>query len=553
MESIKLLVFLSCFVAASVTAIESNSPPVWSETYVVKGVLHIPYAEIDEPFYAWYDGPAQRSRIDYYGDMVKTYQLSKPYGYGTSLKIAPVTTEEDQNLKTCLQVNGTADDTIKPQSILPSLEGFACLGQETIDGIETEKWNLTEVIGQKVNRYVMWVVYKPDPNNNAAKIPVPLRYEMRGYNTLLGSHYDHYYLEYDSYAVDDIPENIFEVDSSLTCHSFPGPGDKHIYTFNPMAEFVRPERTTHVDVEFNKFIQKHGKQYGNSKEHTLRKSIFMQNIRFIHAHNRKNRGYTLTVNHLADKTDTELKALRGKQYSGVYNGGKPFPYENIDPATMPEQFDWRLYGAVTPVKDQSVCGSCWSFGSVGSIEGALFLKNGGNLVRLSEQALMDCTWGYGNNGCDGGEDFRVYQWMMKHGGIPTEADYGPYLGQDGYCHAEKVPKVAAITGWVNVTTNDKNALRMALLKHGPISVAIDASQRTLSFYSNGVYYEPKCGNKETDLDHAVLAVGYGTMNGQDYWLVKNSWSNYWGNDGYILMSAKDNNCGVMTTPTYVTM
>lgn len=125
--------------------------------------------------------------------------------------------------------------------------------------------------------------------------------------------------------------------------------------------------------------------------------------------------------------------------------------------------------------------------------------------------------------------------------------------QDGYCHADKVPKVAPITGWVNVTTNDENALKLAIFKHGPISVAIDASHRTFSFYSNGVYYEPKCGNKEENLDHAVLAVGYGTINGKDYWLIKNSWSTYWGNDGYVLMSAQDNNCGVMTTPTYVTM
>lgn len=97
---------------------------------------------------------------------------------------------------------------------------------------------------------------------------------------------------------------------------------------------------------------------------------------------------------------------------------------------------------------------------------------------------------FGNNGCDGGEDFRAYKWMMKHGGIPTEEEYGPYLGQDGYCHIANTSMVAKITGWVNVTPNKEEALKMAMLKHGPISVAIDASKRTFSFYSNGVFYEP---------------------------------------------------------------
>ena len=115
------------------------------------------------------------------------------------------------------------------------------------------------------------------------------------------------------------------------------------------------------------------------------------------------------------------------------------------------------------------------------------------MVRVSQQALVDCSWGYGNNGCDGGEDFRAYSWIMHNGGIPTEESYGGYKGQDGFCHVgdANVTLVAQITGWVNVTTGNANALKVALLKHGPISVAIDASHKTFSFYSHGVYFEPK--------------------------------------------------------------
>lgn len=546
-----LLCLLAVFGFASVNG---TKPPKWDPNYIVRGTLYIPFAEIAEPFYAWYDKLTRRSRIDYYGGMVKTYQLAYEGDYGTSLKIAPVTNHVSLNEHTCFQVNGTKSNVVDVQSILPDVKAFSLAGTETFNGIKCDKFIFEETIGQKKNSYALWVKYKKSPKYPASRMPIPVRYEMKGYNTLLGSHYDHYYLDYDYYSHEDIPNEVFEIETDLTCTSFPGPGKGHYVTFNPMQEFVHPVKTDHVDYEFIRFTGKHRILYENETEHEHRKDVFRQNLRFIHSKNRARLGYSLGVNHLADKTDEERRALRGFRSSGVYNGGQPFPYENMGFADdLPDQYDWRLYGAVTPVKDQSVCGSCWSFGTVGAVEGAYFLKNGRNLVRLSQQALIDCTWGYGNNGCDGGEDFRAYKWIQEVGGIPTEEEYGPYLGQDGYCHVNNVTTVAPITGYVNVTTNNPTALKIALLKHGPISVAIDASQKSFSFYSHGVYYEQNCKNKLDDLDHAVLAVGYGVMNGEAYWLIKNSWSTYWGNDGYVLMSARDNNCGVMTTPTYVTM
>jgi C1A family cysteine protease len=260
----------------------------------------------------------------------------------------------------------------------------------------------------------------------------------------------------------------------------------------------------------------------------------------------------LAANHLTDLTDSEIGRMRGRFSSKGYNGGSPFSYTSDELSSTPASLDWRLYGAVTPVKDQASCGSCWSFGTVGTLEGANFL-NTGDLVRFSQQSLMDCSWGFGNNGCDGGEDFRVYQFMLKHGGIPTEDSYGPYLGNDGFCHMNDsgVEIGFQIKEYVNVTSANLDAVKVAMAKHGPLSVGIDASHKSLSFYSSGVYYEPKCDNTPDGLDHAVLAVGYGEINGQKYWLVKNSWSTHWGNAGYVLMSQKDNNCGVATAATYV--
>jgi C1A family cysteine protease len=538
---------LLCLVAS---AVADEPPPSFGTAYYTQGVLNIPYAELTEPFTAFYDGDSGSSRIDYYGDMVQTLQLSGMGDYGSSLKIAPVTTDTVLNSKTCLQVNGSKEEKIMPQSILPDLTGFKNVGTEVVDGLVCEKWKKVDTVGEKISKYTMYVRWKKSPKNPKISRPFPVKYEMKGYNSLLGSHYDHYYVTYSSFSYDRPSPAVFEIHLNMSCTHFPGPGVDHVYTFNPMKEFI-DHHETHVNNAWDDFKGKHSKEYDQS-EHSLRKEIFRQNIRFIHSKNRANLGFSLSVNHLADRTDNELKALRGKKYTPGYNGGSPFPHDGIKDADLPEQFDWRLFGAVTPVKDQSVCGSCWSFGTTGAIEGAYFVKTG-HLLRLSQQALIDCSWGYGNNGCDGGEDFRSYQWMMKHGGIPMEAEYGGYLGQDGYCHIDKTQLVAPITGYVNVTSGDETALKFAIVNKGPISVAIDAAHKAFSFYSNGVYYDTECKNSVDGLDHAVLAVGYGTLNGHPYWLVKNSWSNYWGNDGYVLMSRKDNNCGVMTTPTYVTM
>ncbi|KAL7020881.1 hypothetical protein ACKWTF_011664 [Chironomus riparius] len=484
----------------------AKNPPKWEKNYLVKGVLFIPYAEIEEPFSAWYDETTGNSRIDYYGETVKTYQLVHEGQYGTSIKIAPVTTDDYASKQTCLQVNGSAEYHIGVQAILPFVKSFSLLDTVDCNGFKCDRFRFEETIGEKKSVYTLWVRYKKSPKYPSSLMPIPVRYDMKGYNTLLGSHIDHYYLMYTDYSHEDIPNEIFEVELDK-CQSFPGPGNKHFATMNPMMEFIHPRNEEHVDDEFERFKRKHDKDYETHHEHENRKNIFRQNLRFIHSNNRKGLGYSLGVNHLADRTADELKALRGFRSSKVYNGGRPFPYdveEEMD--HLPDQYDWRLYGAVTPVKDQSVCGSCWSFGTVGAIEGAYFLNNGNKLVRLSQQALIDCSWGYGNNGCDGGEDFRAYQWMMKVGGIPTEESYGNYLGQDGYCHINKADLVAPIKGWVNVTANDENAFKVALFKHGPLSIAIDASKRTFTFYSHGVYFDEKCGNTVDNLDHAVVSL-----------------------------------------------
>uniref|UniRef100_A0A8C3PDY4 Peptidase C1A papain C-terminal domain-containing protein n=1 Tax=Chrysemys picta bellii TaxID=8478 RepID=A0A8C3PDY4_CHRPI len=314
-----------------------------------------------------------------------------------------------------------------------------------------------------------------------------------------------------------------------------------------MQEFVgRIRETDRVHHRlFHHYKEKFRKTYSTEKEMEHRKRTFIHNMRYGAIWERKGgtRGAEVGSVTLCEKE--------------LFCKVATFPWKNVGDVKPPKLSHCKPScpvtppspGAVTPVKDQAVCGSCWSFATTGAMEGALFLKTG-VLTPLSQQVLIDCSWGFGNHACDGGEEWQAYEWIKKHGGLwVCHSVLAPVFPlQNGYCHYNQSELIAKVAGYINVDSGNITALKAALYKHGPVAVNIDASPKTFAFYANGVYYEPACG--DTELDHAVLAVGYGVLQGESYWLIKNSWSTYWGNDGYILMSMRDNNCGVTTAATY---
>ncbi|XP_070970469.1 digestive cysteine proteinase 1 [Oncorhynchus clarkii lewisi] len=538
----------------SVVATEGKalpSVPDFGKAYHVKGVISLPYAEIKEPFEAWFDLKGRTSRIDYYHGQVSTYQMGMELPWGSSYKITPETTEVELNIMKCFQVNGTKEEPVTPQGSLPDLQGFMFLRMEYYGGVLCEVWQNVTVVGHKKNTYTLWVTRPEGGVMGGAELTTPLHYEMMGYNTLLGSHYDKYLVDYKEFSSKFDPK-VFALPDGMSCGSFPGPGVEHHLLANPMKDLIHTSSLGHAQRLFGHFKEQFGRRYGDEREHEKREHAFVHNLRYVHSMNRAGLSFSLAVNSLSDLSMSELSAMRGRNGGNRPNNGLPFPMHLYTGVQVPDQLDWRLYGAVTPVKDQAICGSCWSFATTGAVEGALFLKSG-SLQVLSQQMLVDCSWGFGNNGCDGGEEWRAYEWIMKHGGIATTETYGSYMGMNGLCHLNTSQLTARVQSYTNVTSGDAEALKVALFKHGPVAVSIDAGHRSFVFYSHGVYYEPKCGNTTDSLDHAVLAVGYGVMEAEPYWLVKNSWSTYWGNDGYILMSMKDNNCGVTTDATYVTL
>ncbi|XP_022102557.1 cathepsin L2-like [Acanthaster planci] len=529
--------------------------PVFGGRYHARGHVKLPYAELDEPFEIYFDGPKAMGRIDYYNGLDKVFYRGDQKPHGFTYKISPSVKGKGTDVQpvSCFQINGTKSATVMPQNMLPNLKNFTYAGQEMINGESTDVWKKTVFEGvkrAKVNRYSFYV---------STMMPVvPVRYEMFGYDSLLGSHFDKYVIDFDFFDnMTAIDPSTFSTPKGIKCGSFPGPGIEQHIVANPYRELINPELGDRYHEMFTEHKAIHGKQYTDALEHAKRRTQFTHNVRFIHGVNRQGLSYKLGVNHLADWSEDELRVMRGRRTSTGYNGGAPFPYDEFKSAPTPPDFvDWRLMGAVSQVKDQAICGSCWSFGATGTIEGAYFLKNK-KMVRFSQQNLMDCSWGFGDNACDGGEEWRAFSWIKQNHGLMTEDDYGSYMGQNGMCHYDPKKAAVQLKSYVNVTSGDMKALKTAVASVGPITVGIDAHLKTFGFYASGIYYDKNCGNKPADLDHAVLVVGYGSqkMGNQttNYWIVKNSWSTYWGNNGYILMNQQGNNCGVATDASYVVL
>jgi cathepsin L len=261
--------------------------------------------------------------------------------------------------------------------------------------------------------------------------------------------------------------------------------------------------------------------------------------------------HTVALNKFAD--------LTAEQFSKMYKGlnVKTVPAASTQKVAVrpdaPASVDWSTTNnpagivATTPVKNQQQCGSCWSFSTTGSTEGCHAVKaHASNPTGLSEQNLVDCSDNQGNQGCDGGLMTQAMDYIISNGGIDTEASY-PYTAQDGTCQYNPANSGGTLSSYTNVQSGSEEDLQNKVTT-APVSIAIDASHSSFQFYSSGIYVEPDCSSSQ--LDHGVLAAGYGSLNGKAYWRVKNSWGTDWGLSGYILMARNaDNQCGVATMAT----
>ncbi|XP_022769083.1 low-temperature-induced cysteine proteinase [Durio zibethinus] len=309
---------------------------------------------------------------------------------------------------------------------------------------------------------------------------------------------------------------------------------------------------SHISHLFETWCDEHGKKYSSEEEKSYRIKVFEDNYGFVTQHNdMANSSYTLALNAFADLTHHEFKASRLGLFAAaaIDHHRQPNLQEPGLLQGIPESLDWRKKGAVTQVKDQGSCGACWSFSATGAIEGINKIVIG-SLVSLSEQELVDCDRSY-NSGCEGGLMDYAYQFVIDNHGIDTEEDY-PYQTQEKTCNKEKLKRrVVTIDGYTDIPANNEKQLLQAVATQ-PVSVGICGSERAFQLYSKGIFTGP-CSNS---LDHAVLIVGYGSENGMDYWIVKNSWGTRWGMNGYIHMIRNGGNsegiCGINMLASYPT-
>lgn len=302
--------------------------------------------------------------------------------------------------------------------------------------------------------------------------------------------------------------------------------------------------------QFNTWMRHNARSY-DAEEFVPRYLVWRENMAYIEEINREGRSYTVAMNEFGDLTSDEfarlhkgqlLSADAQRQLRAQLDLEASRSEEPAPRSTLPAHWDWRTQGAVTEVKNQGSCAACWAFVATGAIEGARKIA-GGSLVSLSEQMLLDCAVGTGNQGCSGGNVEITYRWMLSNNARAMPESSYPYTGRQSTCRYAAASGVQGIGNLVNVRAgSESDLLQKAAI--GPVTVAIDASHRSFQFYSGGLYNEAACST--TYLDHAVLVVGWGTDATQgDYWLVKNQWGASWGDSGYAYMARNsNNNCGI---------
>eukprot|EP00127_Corallochytrium_limacisporum_P000479 Clim_evm8s14 gene=Clim_evmTU8s14 len=556
-----------------------DGTPVYPESYTISGTFSLPYASIVTPYVLSVDNKKGREYLGWYDGLD-----SFLYDYEDGVIYENFIWYDRPRCLFSKSAPGTQPQQPSPPLVffpnITQANGFDYKGTEDCPGqrqFACHWWQKKDPEAKRVTTFTFWAV------DDGAY--TPWQYTMMGYDVVFASHYDQYVIRYTAfsgYPVDDLLElpghckefvNDGHLEATGALPVSAASEDRQAHHFNIFSlvqDFM--QGVDHSYRRFKEHVANFGDKLalpdgerqnfsGNHEELHHRLPHFVKNMHRVNHMNLNSKGETTYgVNHFALLSKDEWHPfLMG--YRRLDDDTRPKPltkvevYDPVHRPSAPQTKDWRLEGAVGHVRDQGICGSCWAFSASETLQAQWFLQTG-EQDDLSSQQLMDCSWDYGNMACDGGEGPAALQYVIDNGGLQYTNDY-EYEMVDDYCRYNPAKGAATAAGIVRIDEGDEAALESAAGTVGPISVAYDAGHDSMVFYSSGIYYEPECSS--TDLDHAVMVVGYGIdkeapEGKQEYWIVKNSWSEYWGSQGYFwLAKNRDNHCGIATDAGYPTI
>jgi C1A family cysteine protease len=471
--------------------------PQWPARYTIIGTWKVPYANLSNPITIVHEPGRQ-----YTNQLNGVEQI---WNSGPEERVhMKIVGAGDKSVCMTIFPNETFD--IELTQFLPSPEGFSLINDSVAyHGIRCELWEKVIDMG-KVLTYRMYINKE---NGN------PVAYWVQAIS-VFNSHYDIYVLEIDEFYREVLPG--YWTIPSICDNPIPDP-----FPGMSFGMFLPKEGSDKVVIERASQKRARGEAIDGRFSHIEKESF--------------------------DRIIQQKKAarkLREQKRNEANDMPKCFEFKGSSDFVPPKEFSWRtnFSNVLTPPSEQAACGSCWAFSAAGVLESAFALKTG-KLQQVSANQIMDCTWDNHNYGCQGGEVDTAFNSLRKnHIGIATEEEY-PYLGVSGYCYKSKKP-LGYIKDCFKVIPSTK-AVKEALYKHGPLGVAINVIEE-MSLYTGGVIDSEKCTGTRSDLIHAVLLTGWKIIDGKEVWEIKNSWSSYWGYDGYIYIQSENQeyNCGVTT-------
>eukprot|EP00930_Biecheleria_cincta_P044346 TRINITY_DN30464_c0_g1_i1.p1 TRINITY_DN30464_c0_g1~~TRINITY_DN30464_c0_g1_i1.p1 ORF type:complete len:682 (+),score=104.70 TRINITY_DN30464_c0_g1_i1:38-2047(+) len=569
-----------------------SQPGAWeARAFESRIEFSMPYMNFKEEIYVHSDEPHGLMRLSYFSG-ADTFLINTT---GKSYELVPVAER-----LSCLRT----DSVHHVELVVPDLALFLRNGSNRkvilVDenGAQSLGYEFTlNLSSPTLSSDSQWTYYKPLQsfvgkytfivNASAGGTPVNITY--RGHNAFfVQSHDDEYHIVYRSFHLrpEGIDKYNFVPPQGMPCQDYMNPTGPFMQR-RPMHHFAASLPGLRGDSHRHSILREMWMRFNKSCKQVAdcgaRQRSALRHYWWVQAANRRGRSYKVGINHMLDWAQEEREALLGRRQlllnaadndmCGTYNK------KWSSASKLPARLDWRESGLVGPARDQGTCGSCWAFGAIGMIEGQV-AKLSGKLTRLSEQHLMDCSWKSSNLACDGGLDAQGLSWALRYNGgqVATADTYGRYLSENGFCHfdmskglrglrgvASKPPGASDYIDSVQLRScwhvpgperggNEEAALRLsgALTSVGPISISLQASRMEFYYYASGIYDDPDCKGDVASLDHTVLLVGFGSVAGskERYWLLRNSWSSHWGEDGFMRVAQKNNICGVATSGVF---